>query len=370
MTDILDKIDASLEEVEEQLLAEFDRIRETPSDERYVDLDTGIRNALQEVVDQLHDELEHSGDVAHLSLLTERHEVLYARMAVLRQLMQSKKVTRAYLEQAHDGVRARRRSLEERVMQRRRQEDPSVTRQGEESKQGLFGTLKGIFDRKPSDHQLARNTIKVTDDEEKAHGKSHVFLDKGIYSASRELAMLASLVRGGTLDRPPESDISRSRGKAVFEARELSRTIPPVTPKRQQPEPVPEETKEPEISKRDIAQTPEEIRRKLEARRGHTAAGKASFVAKDIDPQFPQDTPRRKDDASGKDEQEDAPHPAGKAIFTAKDIEPAAPQEFRARRARKDEDVEHTDKDDEDERKGPARFESRDLSSTPFPKKD
>lgn len=341
MTDILDKIDASLEEVEEQLLAEFNRIRNADSAD-HSDIDAGIRNALQEVVEQLHDELEHSGDTAHLSLLTERHEVLYARIAVLRQLLVSR-VPVAYLREAHEGVKLRRRALEQKVIEQRRREDPSVTRQGEENKRGLVGALKGIFDRKPSDHQLARNAIKVTDEEEKAHGKTQVYLDNGIYSASRELAMLASLIRGGTLDHPPDADMSRSRGKAVFEARELSQTVPPVT-RRQPPEAIPEkEDKEAaEISKRDIAQTPEEIRRKLEARRGQTAPGKA--------------------------------------IFTAKDIEPAAPPEFRDRRVNKNKDDEHKDdehKDDEhedsddaDKRKGPATFEARDLSNAPFPKKD
>lgn len=369
MTDLLDKIDASLEEVEEQLLSEYNRIRNTVSADRYATIDTGVRNALSEVTDHLHHELAHSGDTTNLQLVSERHEVLYTRIAVLRQLLATK-VPTAFLEEAHDGVETRRRRLETRVMNQRRKLDPKVTRQGEERKSGLLSNLRGMFDSKPSEQQLERNTIKVTQAEEKQLEDVQVYLDNGIYSASRELAILASLVRGGTIDQPGDGDMRR--GRAVFESRELSHTIPPVNKIRpvaekedSRPRPQAEEAAP---AKRDIAQTPEEIRRKLEARRNQASDNqKAVFTARDVSGNPPPEMPRREPTRPNSPE---APR-AGKATFVSRDIEPAMPQGHYGRPRNGEKKRDETEKEEEKKpRSGKAIFEARDLSNTPFPKKD
>lgn len=324
MTDILDKIDASLEEVEEQLLSEFKRLRDTLLPGAAGELDPGMSNALQEVTDLLLTELANSGDRTNLHLVTDRHEVLFARISVLHQLLRTR-VPLDVLEKVNDGVKDRRRRLEARVMLQRKQD----------GKDG--GSVRGLFDHKPSQQRIARNRIEVTQQEEKSINTAQVFLDNGIYSASRELAMLASVLRGGTLDRPPEADMDNARGRAIFESRELSYRPPPPVDKpkpKQEPEPEPEPEPAPNADKHEIAQTPEEIRRKLEARRFQANAGKATFTARDIEPAFPQEPLRKRE----------------------------KPLDL------KQEDDQRKEKDTEEPRKGPAIFEARDLSNTPFKK--
>ena len=86
MTELLNIIDNSLQEVEEQLLQEFSRIRNSLSEARFEPIDAGIKNALGEVVLGLRSKLEHSGDKNNLQLQTEQHEVLFTRMSVIKQL--------------------------------------------------------------------------------------------------------------------------------------------------------------------------------------------------------------------------------------------------------------------------------------------
>lgn len=312
MTDILDRIDVSLEEIEEQLLAELRRIRHRQSDQRFANVDPGIKNTLSEVVAGLLHELRHSGDRTNLQLLSERHEVLFARIGVLQQLFDSV-IPMSLLIEAHDGIELRRRQLEHRVAAHRKDKGTAAS-----------GERMAAFDRRPTPQQVDRNRMQVTLQEERQLQQSQAYLDNGIYSASRELAIIASLARGGTLDEPPEDE--PRHGRAVFEARELSRRHPTVNkrPKVQQ-EPPPEE--KPAPPKRDIAQTPEEIRRKLEARREQVGAGKATFAARDI--------------------------------------EPAAPREFYGRKAAEEDDK----KEDNKPRTGRAVFKARDLSERPVPKK-
>lgn len=373
MTDVLDKIDASLEEVEEQLLTEFHRIRDaSPNPNRDVEVDPGVRNALSEITDYLHTELENSG-AGTLSLVTQRHEVLYSRIAVLRHLLHTQ-VRVSHLMEANEGVAIRRKQLEGRVLAERQKQDPSATRQSEARKSGLSNSPQGMFNHRPTDQQVNRNVLGVTSREEDRLEHSQLYLDNGIFSASRELSMLASLTRGGTLDRPPEesdsSDTPQPTGKAVFEARDLRYHAPPTesVQRRRQPEPEaePEPEPQPEISKRDIAQTPDEIRRKLEARRG-SATGKASFEAKDLSSSTYNDPPRPRQQPGRQADPE--PPRSGKASFVSRDINPVAPQDP-PRRREQDQRREDDDKKDEDKRKGPAVFESRELSNNPFPKKD
>ncbi len=61
-----------------------------------------------------------------------------------------------------------------------------------------------------------------------------------------------------------------NNGRARFEARELSHQMLEVTPQQQE--------------KEALAQSPEEIRLKLEARKNHTSCGRANFTARDLAP--------------------------------------------------------------------------------------
>ena len=400
MTDVLDKIDASLEEVEEQLLTEFHRVMDAGSDDGLAHMDVGIRTALAEVTDMLHHELEHSG-AGTLSLVTERHEILYSRIAVLRYLFTAR-IRITQLLETREGIATRRKRLENLVLAERQKRDGAAA---EQKKPGLLSGIKGIFDHKPTEQEAERNAINVTSVEEQRLGQSQLYLDNGIFSASRELAMIASLTRGGTLDRPPEEadgqDSPTPAGKARFESKDLSYHAPPTERiNRPAPEPKAKPAPTPEISRRDIAQTPEEIRRKLAARREAAKAGPASFEAKDLASSTYNEPPRprQKPTAASENKPEprsgpavfesrdlssatysepprprqreseppaDKPGQSGRAVFAAKDIDPVVPSDP-PRRRKKDEEDEKKD----EPRKGPAVFEARDLSNAPFPKKD
>ncbi|MBD3646628.1 MAG: hypothetical protein HUJ31_04040, partial [Pseudomonadales bacterium] len=118
MTDILDRIDASLEEVEEQLLRELNRFRGGNQAAVCV-LDDGIRDALRDATGQLRDQLEHSGNREKLELRTERHEILEARLGVLHQLLDND-IPGDCVHQAHEEIETSRRRLEKRVAVRRK----------------------------------------------------------------------------------------------------------------------------------------------------------------------------------------------------------------------------------------------------------
>jgi len=406
MTELLNTIDKSLQEVEEQLLNEFNRIRNSLSDAPFAPIDTEVRNALSEVVTVLFDQLDQSGDRVNLQLMTEVHEILLARIVVLRRLIDSK-VPTAYLYEAHTEVATNQRQLEDKVVSLRSRQDDKVD--SPEKSGGLFGKLKSLFsgDSK-TDEELSRNPIRVTEQEVQALEPVNIYLDNGIYSASRELAALANVFN---LPESQKQTIEaehkkRLEGKAQFGSRDLSTQAATTKPDR------------------DIAQTPAAIRRKLAERqsgqsgkasftvidiehahgkqgqpREPTAAeraaersaaleaaisdrpivGKASFAATDIEHaqakqvQTPQPTPaelEKKRRAAQEAEKAQSPT-TGKASFTSRDIEPIAPRdmspdmsrEMPREMPRRPEDT-STKVQAEPPKSGKAVFESKDLSSS------
>jgi len=66
---------------------------------------------------------------------------------------------------------------------------------------------------------------------------------------------------------PKDRPATVTNGRARFEARNLSRQLPEVSQEKDA-----------------LARSPEEIRRKLEARKNQTSGGRASFTAKDLEP--------------------------------------------------------------------------------------
>ncbi len=361
MADLLDTINESLQEVEEQLLQEFDRIRNTLSDARYLAIDPGIKNALAGVVAELREQLEQTGDRQNLQLMTEQHEILFARMTVLRQLLNAK-VPTAFLHEAHQEVVSNRRKLEADVTSHRKETAASDEDDSEGERSGFVSRIKGMFGgSKETASAVSRNRIRVTEAEQKAHEPVSIYLDNGIYSASRELAALANVFSRPRQEQEAMQEAHERKmqavisGKAQFESRDLS-----AKPAADQ-----------KSSKGTIAQTPEEIRRKLAERTGGEA-GKASFVSKDITqgPSLDRSTdahPRQKTQAELAAERrreweaEKAKQPTtGKASFISKDIEPVYSQEVPKKKEKPE-----TEKKPEPPRSGKAVFESRDLSSPP-----
>lgn len=115
---------------------------------------------------------------------------------------------------------------------------------------------------------------------------------------------------------------------ASFDAKDLTRTAAPP------------------ISKRKVAQSPEEIRRKLAAK-GASPQGKASFGSKDIEPLQPTPKPEKKSESALK----------GPAIFDSKDIEPLSDIAQRQKQRREEAAKNAKGK----EPAGKAVFLSRDL---------
>ena len=412
---LLDTIDTACEEVEEQLLEDLKRIRksdnQTPDEGSYAHIDPGVSNALNEVVDHLWNELEHSGDESNLSLRTDRHESITIRLIVLKKLLGAK-IPVEFINAVHQQVMRTRRELETKVR---------AKRQTSSEGKPAFGSIKDRYGAERSAQDQIRNRDQVTLEEEMtlAAGNND-YHDKGLYSASRELALLAERFGSGGDDKALMDDAVRS--KAIFESRELSGVIPETpgptassdgpstfgskdvahateeTPEKgdsiaRTPEEIrrkleqsgsrnqgasrfesrelssvappsdPPRKPEPKEPKRVVAQTPEEIRRKLEARQGQSA-GRAAFAAKDIEPAGPQEIPRKPEPAlKPETEPKEPERRTGKATFASKDIEPIAPQD--APRKPEPKPVAEPEPKEAERPSGKAIFEARDLSTNP-----
>lgn len=404
MPDLMETIDQSLQEVEEQLLQEFDRIRNTLSDARFEAIDTGIKTALASVVLDLQARLDRTGDSSNLQLMTEQHEVLLARMAVLRQLLDSK-VPTAFLHEAHQEVISNRRRLEAKVAKQRdsqqsTHEEPAADETG---KGGLMSKLKGMFSAGESETKSSNNKIKVTAEEQKALEPVSIYLDNGIYSASRELAALANVFNLPESQKQllQESHEKKMRavisGKAQFESKDLSAQAEEPTDGKaiaQTPEQIRKKLAErdnssagassfesrdlsseaPPTRDKEIAQTPDQIRRKL-AERSSSQTSKASFSSRDISheeavataPTQTQKTLTATEIAAERKaalEAEKASQPTtGKASFISKDIDPVVPQEVPRKPLKKIEQASSSTPSPAPS--GKAVFESKDLSSPP-----
>ena len=312
LTKLLETIDSALEEVEQQLIHEFDRIRNTLSDSRFEPIDRGVKVALWDVVEELRHMLENSGDKVNFELQTRKHEIVFARLIVLRQLLNSR-IPTAFLHEAHNELEIARKKLEKEEADQR--DKSSVTAAIDEARNkkeshGFFDFFKKMFSTRHSKKAKSSRAFTITTEERKRFEPMQIYLDNGIYSASRELSIISVRMidaqESGELDKllaeedeeakmrlasgkarfrsrelsgealeaieKKEREMARSYGKAQFESRELSRKRLEALNKK--------------ATRDDIAQSPEEIRKKL-ASRDRTASGKASFSSKDIKHEMP-----------------------------------------------------------------------------------
>jgi hypothetical protein len=336
MTMSLDTIEASLAELEEQLLDEFNRVRNTVSENRFSAMDSGIQNALGELLDILKGELENSGKGTDLQLISRRHEELVTRMVIIRQLLKAR-IPSAYLQERQQGVASvRRDKFVPPAASTSRQSTKTAIQQGSETSQGgLLQSLLGLFGKKPTSSQM-----RILEQEAKQLEEVEIYTDSGVYSASQQLAMLANLTAIDAEEHEPVKAATQVRlqtpaGKAIFESRELSQAA--------------RDAEKRQILTGKIAQSPEEIRQKLAARQANLRAGKASFDSQDIKPAPVKPSQERYKPMPA------APHPAGKAMFASRDIENVASQMPLPKRP--------SDTSQEVKKpSGKAVFESRDLS--------
>jgi len=382
MTVNLAEVDEKLTEVEELLLADIRRVRKMELEETYVTLDGSSHKALKGNTARLKHALEHSGDSHNLSLQTDEHEVLAARIKILTILL-IRDLPTGYVHEAHELAVEDRKRFETNVAAKRKQ-PAKPTAQTTTAKPGFMGSLKGLLKNKETPIEQSRNRLNVSEVETEELDQEAGYLDKGIFSASRELAILADLVETNR-HRPPPPPLPRDR--ASFSARDLSKA-PSKTENKlaQTPEDIRRKLQERSattqagpsqfqakdlsttqvnpsgpVSKsksEEIARSPEEIRKKL-AERGDSAAGKASFASKDIhseQPPTPTPTAPKFEDAET-DTTNQRPA-AGRASFTSKDIEPAVPT---MPPNKKDNPK---PKADDTPKAGRATFESKDLSDS------
>ncbi len=371
MNELLDSIHRALQGVEEQLLQEFNRIRNNLSESRFEAINADLKKLLSSEIRELRSKLEHSGDQSELQLQTSDHEILFTRMTVVNQLLHAK-VPTAYLMEVHKEVESKR-GLKKDVKSSRRP-GSHISVDDDKEQGGIVNSLKNIFTKEDAED---------TSDETK--GPRQIYLEDGTYSAASELAMLSHLVTQAAerelakrKAKNKQPDSKQVFGKAQFESRDVTQKINDVVEEK---EPQQVQAKKPEGY--DIARSPEAIREKLAKRKGQSYQGKASFGGKDIEPipqpvgiqkkAEPPKPPPRRGKASftatdvepvvppsirvRKEDPPKPPPPRGKATFTAKDIEPEAPPSIRVRKKEEPPKIKPS--------KGKAVFESKDLTGQP-----
>ena len=361
MTNLIETIDTSLAEIEEQMLAEFSRIRNTVSEHRFGAMDTGIKNALLEVLNLLHHDLEHSGDAANLQLLSTHQENLFTRMVIIRQLLNAR-IPTAFLHDAHDNIEISRQRMGKRAttVQQNTAADITITnidfdndldkvpnKDSDKGERGLMHLIKSLFQRKPEDADFKRKRLYITEREAKILVDQEIYLDKGVYSAAKELAMLANMIGEETkqVDSATKPAATPApTGKAIFESRDVSVSVTPATsfkPLRTTPA--------------EFARSPEAIRQKLAARQASQGSAKASFGSRYIEP-------AERGHALPPLVRKPVPASTGRAIFASRDIEPAGPVPPPQRPIS---EPAHKPTPEPPKPTGKAIFESRDVGQPP-----
>jgi hypothetical protein len=393
MSDLLTKLENALDEVETQLLTEFERIRNTMSAEAYSLIDPGVKSALDEVVIHLWQELEHSGDANNLSLRTEQHEEIATRIIVIKKLLDAR-IPTAYLQEAErqtDKKAAPGNPTGKSPTDQQGKEDQIVV----DEKKGLLASIRGFLGKNSAD---STNTIRVTDQEAKAAQEAvNIYDDEGYYAPAKKLAEIAGRFETTGDDRAMMNAVIK--GKAIFESRDLSKTETEVVSETDEEEKSPGKkvtgtsvfeskalsSKMPEPTSKDteLAKTPEAIRKKLE-NTTRQKSGASTFGARElsagpppeIKPQLkkekkakPVKSEKNKSVAQTPEEirkklesRQSSSQPGEKASFGAREIKHAAPQEFRAKPEKK--------KTPEPEKPierptGKAVFEVKDLTEKP-----
>jgi hypothetical protein len=336
MTDpILDTISDSIQEIEDQLLAEFDKIRNSESTEPYGTIDRGVRNALDELVGQLWHDLEHSGDVNNLSLRTERHEEMSVRLIVLKKLLDAK-IPTALLHENHQTA-AKAKTAVRRQSSRSTTADAAPESATSDSEQkGLLGSIKSIFSGKKEDRPASRSRSSSSQSgTDSSTARVSIYLEKGVYATAKQLASLAEHFDSGGDDKElMEAAVS---GKASFASRELSTAALSAREVKEKPKPTAatgapskfesrELSQQPPESRQDVAQTPDAIRKKLQQLE-QTTTGASRFEAREVksavaqpSPQKPQGPVAQTPEEIRKKLEQSSAKPAGASMFESREL--------------------------------------------------
>ncbi len=333
MKDVLDNIAEDLEVVETRILAEFHRIQEA-DETGFGSLPVEFREEIRYTVMALKEALERTGSKTELQLTTDRHEDLRTRLYVITQLLDRKIPMAAFTEadnQLHDMASTPARASTPSPAPKRSQATTTARTSPKDSPKEkdsstILDSIRSFFRGKDKTREATRITSMEVEEKEPVF--KEIYKEDGVYGAAQELAMLALVIS----DTPPpvKAQVRRPKisGRASFEARDLSSSMTDVPAKPKARPETPE--------RKDIAQTPEEIRRKLEARKNQSgSAGKAVFGASDV---------KGANESSGKSgpatqkgtPREIKPQPAkGRAVFESRDVKSIAtdPQKIREKLA-------------------------------------
>ena len=360
MDPILNSINQDLTDLEEKLLVELGSLRKSDAGDTYCKVNFDLRAELQFTLEALSEALDNSGDSTNLSLKTFEHEMLEARMSVLRSLT-TRNIPSLFIELSHEEVTAERQQVEAMVGKYRTESHSKGLSADELNRLTAF--------------ERTINPDRVSEPEVDLLGHTKGAADKGLYSASRELAVLnqqvslhhdeghsidkvaqeradfnsRDLSAGHVSDKRTKGDLAQSpdeikrklenqsasgSGPSRFVAKDLAggSTPAPAKPRR----------------RKDIAQSPEQIKKKLEEQ-GTESSGKAVFGSRDVEHVAAKPAPQQKNP------EPPPPPPAGKAVFGSKDIESL--DETLNRKAQQQQRKQSTERP-----AGKAIFESKDLS--------
>lgn len=245
---ILQRIDEKLAAAEIAVLEVFTEIRYRDSRERYATIDQPLQESLGKTLDELRHNLDHSGEGGELELTTERHELLRNRIVILNHLLPGQ-LPVAYIEEVNELVE---RASGGAPVRRRAPASATPPPEKVEGQGGVMSAFRKLFH--------SDGSAQDTDTPARPPPRAATTQAAGAYSAAEILAMVTSMMIARADEVPP-----RPKGRAYFESRDTA----------QRPE-----------TARDIAQSPEEIRKKLEARKqatGATApAGSSTFEAREL----------------------------------------------------------------------------------------
>lgn len=340
MDENLKQVDENLIDLENLLLAELQRLRMLDLESDYSDIEPGIKEEMKNVYRQLVAEIEGDrSDWSNLSLKSFEQEWIEGRMRIVRNLL-VRKLPTVFLTISQNQYRA--------------EADKEF-----ETDDHYAAPWLAILDEVVAMHVVDGRSI------------DEIVKERAQFS-SRDLAHEQEKA-GSRLAQSPDEIRRKLQGKisgagaSQFLAKDLSNAVNPST------KAIPVKPGEP----KDIAQSPEAIRRKLAERQADaSSSGKASFGAKDLSnpaaPSSPPPPPRRKVEEKPKEiaqspeeirrklaeRQASGSSSGGKASFGAKDIESVNERFSQPPMPKKAPEKEEP----EEKPAGPARFEARDLS--------
>lgn len=189
MSEVIENIEKDLLDVETRLVEEFHRIQTIESEAQFSEVGPSSKAEFQLTITKLRDVLDHSGSDAELELTTERHETLRTRMITVLELIDRKVPTRL-LAEAEEETRPREAS----VAVGHPIGQPHMTSNNTIKDESLVGRIRGLFAGKRERPAASSDPSQSAPAPQRDTAPKEIYQAGGIYSVTRELASLASLI--------------------------------------------------------------------------------------------------------------------------------------------------------------------------------